>query len=83
MAYINYIEFILIKTNNDINDKRTASFELKKWFLKNNCRYNENIRERSNNVLKLFLKNDYIENEVKNEILAFLNETNRNISMTI
>ena len=83
LAYINYIEFILIKTNNDINDKRTTSFELKEWFLKNNCRYNENIRERSNNVLKLFLKNDYIENEVKNEILAFLNETNRNISMTI
>ena len=81
LAYINYLEFILIKTNNDINDKRIASFELKNWFFKNNCKYNEYIRERAINVLKLFLKNDYIETKVKNKILGFLNETRQNTTL--
>jgi len=80
LSYINYIDFILNKTNNEINDKRIASFELTQYFLKNFCRYNDYIRERALNVLKLFLKNDYIEKEVKNEILVFLNETSRNTS---
>jgi len=78
LAYINYIEFILIKTNNEINDKRIASSELKIWFLDHKCRNNSYIRERAINVLELFLKNDYIEKEVKNEILVFLNEIRQN-----
>ena len=78
MAYINYIEFILIKSNNDINDKRIPSFELKKHFLKHNCRYNKNIRKRAIKVLELFLINNYIEKEIKNEILDFLNEIRKN-----
>ena len=78
LSYINYIEFILIKTNNDINDKRIASFELNEWFLKHGCRYNKYIRERAINVVELFLKNDYIEKKIKNEILIFLNETRKN-----
>jgi hypothetical protein len=78
MAYINYIEFILIKSNNDINDKKIPSFELKKHFLKHNCRYNKNIRKRAIKVLELFLINNYIEKEIKNEILDFLNEIRKN-----
>jgi len=78
LAYINYIEFILNKTNNDINDKRIASFELRGYFLNKFCRYNYYIRERAINVLKLFLKNDYIEKEVKNEIISFFNEIKQN-----
>ena len=78
LAYINYIKFILIKTNNEINDKRIASSELKIWFLDHKCRNNSYIRERAINVLELFLKNDYIEKEVKNEILVFLNEIRQN-----
>ena len=83
LAYINYIEFILIKTNNDIIDKKIPSSELKSYFLYHKCRYNENIRERAIKVLKLFLINDYIEKEIKNEILIFLNETKQNISIII
>ena len=56
LAYINYIEFILNKTNNDINDKRIASFELRGYFLNKFCRYNYYIRERAIKVLKLFFK---------------------------
>lgn len=77
LAYINYIEFIFAKTNNNAIDKRIASFELNTWFLKHYCRYNKSIRERAINVLELFLRNNYIEKEIKNEILAFLNERNR------
>ena len=78
MAYINYIEFILKKSNNNIYDKMIPSFELKKHFLKHKCRYNKNIRKRAIKVLKLFLRNNYIEKEIKNEILDFLNEINKN-----
>ena len=79
LAHIIYIEFILIKTNNDIRDKKIPSLELKKYFLKHQCRYNKNIRERAIKVLELFLRNDYIEKGIKNEILVFLNETKQNI----
>ena len=73
IGYINYIEFMLMKTNNDIIDKKIPSFELKKHFLKDKCKYNQNIRERAIKILELFLRNDYIEKEIKNEILVFLN----------
>ena len=74
LSYINYIEFILIKTKKDIIDKKLASSELKKWFLTHNCRYNKFIRKAAINVLELFLRNKFIEKEIKNEILTFLNE---------
>jgi glycosyltransferase involved in cell wall biosynthesis len=78
-AYINYIEFVLMKSNNDIYEKKIPSFELKKHFLKHQCRYNKKIRKRALKVLKLFLRNNYIKKEIKNEILVFLNETRQNI----
>ena len=80
LAYINYLEFILIKTKNDIIDKKIASFELNKWFLKHPCRYNKYIRERAINILELYLRNQYIEKEIKNEILTFFKEKNINTS---
>lgn len=81
LAYINYIEFILMKTNNEIIDKKIASLELNRWFLEHPCRYNKYIRKRAINVLELYLRNRYIEKEIKNEILAFFNEKNRNNSV--
>ena len=79
LAYINYIEFTLIKTNDDIYDKLIPSFEIKKHFLNHKCKYNKNIRKIAIKVLKLFLRNNYIKKEIKNEILVFLNETRQNI----
>ena len=78
MAYINYIEFILIKTKSNVIDKKIPSLELKEYFLKHKCRNNKYIRKRAIKVLKLFLRNDYIEKEIKNEIFVFLNETKQN-----
>ena len=71
LAYINYIEFIFAKTNNDAIDKKIPSLELKAWFLKHYCRYNKYIREKAINVLRLFLRNNYIKKELKNEITLF------------
>ena len=73
LSYINYIEFILIKTTNTIKDKKIASFELKKWYLDNDCRNNTFIRKRAKKVCELFLKNKFIENKIKDEINNFLN----------
>ena len=67
-----YCFFYLIKTKNNIIDKKIPSLELKKHFLKNKCKYNKIIRERALKVLELFLKNEFIEKEIKNEILVFL-----------
>ena len=83
LAYINFIEFLLIKTNNNIIDKNIPSLELKINFLEHQCRFNKNIRERALKVLELFLRNDYIKQEIKNEILIFLNETRQNNTIKI
>jgi len=71
-SYINYIEFILMKTNNNTKDKKIASFELKKWYMDNDCRNNTFIRKRAKKVCKLFLKNKFIEKRIKKEIKEFL-----------
>ena len=78
MSFINYIEFLLMKTNDTIRDKRIASFELNKWYLKE-CRKNEYVRERGVKLCKLFLNNKYIEKSVKKKILNFMDEINEMI----
>jgi hypothetical protein len=72
LGYINFIEFMLIKANNNIIDKNIPSHELKVYFLKNKCRFNKIIRKRAIKVLKLFLRNDYIRNEIEKEIFIFV-----------
>lgn len=69
---------MLKKTNNDIIDKKIPSLELKKHFLKNKCKHNKIIRKRALKVLKLFLRNDFIGTEIKNEILLFLKRNKKN-----
>ena len=72
-SYLNYIEFILIKTNNTIRDKKIASYELDRYFFqKEECKNNTYSRKRAIKICKLFLKNEYIENYVKSKILKVL-----------
>ena len=76
-SYLNYIEFILIKTNNTIHDKKIASFELDRYFLnKDECKNNTYIKRRAIKICKLFLRNKYIEKYVKTKILHILFEQN-------
>ena len=74
MSFLNYIEFLLVKTNNTIEDKRIASYELNNWYLNNQCKNNTYIKERGRNICKLFLDNIYIEDNVKSKINIFLNK---------
>ena len=75
MAYLNYIEMTLIKTNNTILDKKIPSFELNSYFLNHTCRNNTYVREKGISICKQFLENKYIEKNIKDKILIFLNET--------
>ena len=46
-SYLNYIDFMLIKTNDTIDDKKIASFEMNLYFFrKKECQNNTYIRER-------------------------------------
>ena len=72
MSFMNYIEFLLMKTNDTINDKKIASYELRNWYLNNPCRNNTYVKERGRNVCKLFLENKYITEDVKKDINSFL-----------
>lgn len=73
LSYINYLEFLLLNTNNSILDKRIASTELNIWYLNNSCKYNIFIREKAIKLCKLFLNNKYIEKEEKKIIKNHLN----------
>ena len=74
-SFLNSIEFFLIKTDDSYYDKEIASHTLKRYYLNNNCRNNIYARERGIKVSKLFLENQFISNDTKNEILLFLNES--------
>lgn len=82
-SYLNYIEFILLKTNNTIHDKKISSFELDRYFLsRKECQNNTYVRKRVIRVCKLFLKNKYIEKYIKEKILQIFNEQNIILSKT-
>jgi glycosyltransferase involved in cell wall biosynthesis len=76
-SYLNYIEFILIKTNNTLHDKKISSYELNRYFLnKKECQNNTYVRKSVIKVCRLFLENKYIKNYVKEKILQVLKEQN-------
>ena len=75
LSFINYIEFLLYRTKDTVKDKRIASYELKNWFLNNECKNNAFIQERAKNVCKLYLENPYIEQDIKEQISQFFNTT--------
>jgi len=79
LSYINYIEFILKKTDDTFLDKEIASSELEKWLLNHKCRNNKSIINEAIRVCKLFIENKYIEEDMKKKIFIFLNETNINL----
>ena len=78
LSNLSYPEFLLIKTNDDYEDKKLASFALKSFFLngRDDCRKNMSVRDNAIKTCKLFLENKYIEDNVKNEIKEFLKEAN-------
>ena len=79
LSYLNFIEFILKKTDDTFLDKEISSSELENWFLNHKCRKNKFVMNEAIRVCKLFIENKYIEEEMKKKILIFLNETNINL----
>ena len=77
LSAINYIEFLLAHTNNTVHDKKIASYELENFFLNDKCRNCQFIKERGENICKLFLENEFIEDNVKMKIKNFLNEISK------
>ena len=76
-SYLNYLELILIKTNNNIYDKKISSYEFERYFLnKKECQNNTYVRKRAIKVCNMFLKNKYIEKYVKEKIEQFFQEQN-------
>ena len=75
LAFFNFIQFILEKTDNTFYDKKVAFFNYKSLLLNSKCRNNTNNREKAINISYLFLNNKYIDEKDKKQIKNFLNET--------
>jgi len=71
-----YAQFLLQNTINTKTDRKLASFEINN-FLNNGCKNNLNVRGEAKTVFDLFLKDEYIEEDLKNKIQNFLNEMNQ------
>ena len=77
MGYLSYIEFVLLKSDDNFKDKKIASFAIKKFFLNTECKNKMSIREQAIEVCNLYLKNPFIEDNVKKDINSFLNDVNQ------
>ena len=78
-SYLNFIEFILYKTENNFFDKKIAFFSLNKWLLSNYCRNFSKIQKKAINISKQYLDNKFIREDDKNFIKIFLAENNNSL----
>ena len=82
LSYLYYIEFLLKKTDNCFKDKKIASMELENWYLNHSCRNDSFSRQQGIHICKLFLENQYIDKNIKNNIKKYLLEINNNMKKT-
>ena len=73
---ISYVELVLIKSNNNYEDKKIAAFAIKKFILNDDCGRKMLIRNETIKVCKLYLDNQYIDNNTKEQINLFLKSLN-------
>ena len=77
LGYLSYVEFVFQKTKNNFEEKKFASFEMNNYLLKKKCFENEIYRKKEVlEVFELFLKNEYIDNKLKNKIHKYINKIN-------
>ena len=69
-----------MNTNITYEDKKIASYEFRDKFTNYTCKNNNFTRKIGINLCKLYLNDKYIETDLKNEILGFMNETDKNIA---
>lgn len=68
---LNFIEFILNKTENTYYDKQIAFFSFNTWYLKDKCKNFINTKEMAKNISKLYIDNEYIRKEDKRTLQDF------------
>lgn len=76
VSFLNYIEFLLIYTKNDELDKKIASYELINRLLNNKCRYIRLIQNKIKILIKLFMNNKYVNNNLKKYMSSLYNINN-------
>ena len=67
-----FIEVVFDKTENNKDDKKIAFEQLAIWYLHNECKNNQIIKERGIEICKKFLNCPFIDKNDKNEIKNFL-----------
>ena len=70
---LSYIEFIFLKSNNDL---KFASFLLEDYYLNKDCKNKIDVRDNAIKICKLFLESQYVEKELKDIINSYLKEIN-------
>ena len=71
-AFLNFIEVVFDKTENNKEDKKIAFAQLAKWYLHNECKNNQFIKEKGIKICKKFFVCPHIDENDKNEIKNFL-----------
>ena len=77
IGFISYIEFVLLKSNDNFEDKRAASKVIQKFLLNHECGKNKLIRKKAIEICHLYLQNLYIEGNIKEKIELYLNTINK------
>ena len=74
LNYINYLDFLFNKTNDDYFEKKIVVHELKNWILNTKCRKNDFIRDQATNLARLISEKKYVPNKYKKELFIFMFE---------
>ena len=74
LNYINYLDFLFNKTNDDYYEKKIVVYELQNWILNTKCRKNDFIRDQATNLARLISEKKYIPNKYKKELFLFMFE---------
>ena len=72
LNYLNYADFLYFKTEEKVEDKEIASYELENWYLNTSCRYNQFTRDKAINITQSFSQNDNIHSIIKKNIFLFM-----------
>lgn len=68
---LNFIEFILYKTENTFFDKRIAFFSFDRWYINNVCRKSDKTIIQAKKISKLYIENEYIRDADKKKLINF------------
>ena len=74
LNYLNYIDFLYNKTEDNYEDKKLVIYELKNWILNTKCRKCEIIRNDLVEICNQIAEKSYVEDIYKKELFLFMFE---------